>query len=91
MIDKQKILDHVEFYSADELVAYIQQGVVTLDELISETDGDLMRPSVKLSNKSWKQVIRMHGNLHKKQIQLMRYRIIWTHIRMDNSEMKQEH
>ena len=40
MIDKQKILDHVEFYSADELVAYIQQGVVTLDELISETDGD---------------------------------------------------
>lgn len=39
-MDKQKILDNVEFYSAEELVEYIQQGIVTFDELVSETDGD---------------------------------------------------
>ena len=32
--DKQKILDNVEFYSADQLVTYIQQGIVTLEELL---------------------------------------------------------
>lgn len=40
MVNKQKLLDNVEFYSAEELVDYIQQGIVTLEELISETDGD---------------------------------------------------
>lgn len=40
MVNKQNILDNVEFYSADELVNYIQQGVVSYDELVSETDGD---------------------------------------------------
>lgn len=40
MVNKQKILDNVEFYSAEELVDYIQQGIVTLEELISDTDGD---------------------------------------------------
>ena len=40
MADKQKILDNVEFYSVEELVEYIQKGVVTYEELVSETDGD---------------------------------------------------
>lgn len=40
MVNKQNILDNVEFYSAEQLVEYIQQGVVTFDELVSETDGD---------------------------------------------------
>lgn len=40
MVNKQKILDNVEFYSADQLVDYIQQGIVSYEELVSETDGD---------------------------------------------------
>ncbi len=40
MVNKQNILDNVEFYSAEQLVEYIHQGVVTFDELVSETDGD---------------------------------------------------
>lgn len=40
MINKQNILDNIEFYSADQLVEYIQQGIVSFEELISETDGD---------------------------------------------------
>lgn len=40
MVSKQNILDNVEFYSAEQLVEYIQQGLVTYDELVSETDGD---------------------------------------------------
>ena len=40
MINKQNILDNVEFYSAEQLVEYIQQGIVTFDELVSDTDGD---------------------------------------------------
>ena len=40
MVNKQNILDNVEFYSAEQLVKYIQQGVVTFEELISGTDGD---------------------------------------------------
>lgn len=40
MVNKQNILDNVEFYSADDLVGYIQQGIVTFDELVSDTDGD---------------------------------------------------
>ena len=40
MVNKQNILDNVEFYSAEQLVEYIQQGVVTFEELVSETDGD---------------------------------------------------
>lgn len=51
MINKQNILDNVEFYSAEQLVEYIQQGIVTFDELVSETDGDFdatKRKQVKL-------------------------------------------
>ena len=40
MINKQNILDNVEFYSTDQLVDYIQQGIVSYEELVSETDGD---------------------------------------------------
>lgn len=40
MVNKQRILDNVEFYSAEQLVEYIQQGIVTFEELVSETDGD---------------------------------------------------
>lgn len=40
MVNKQNILDNVEFYSADQLVDYIQQGIVSYEELVSETDGD---------------------------------------------------
>ena len=40
MVNKQNILDNVEFYSADQLVDYIHQGIVSYDELVSETDGD---------------------------------------------------
>ena len=36
---KKKILENVDMYSADELVKYIKDGVVTLDELCNETDG----------------------------------------------------
>lgn len=36
---KQNILDNVDQYRADELVDFIRQGIVTFDELVSETDG----------------------------------------------------
>ncbi len=37
---KQKILDNVTEYSANQLVEYIRTGVVTFDELIQDTDGE---------------------------------------------------
>ena len=40
MVSKQNILDNVAEYSAEQLVEYIQQGVVTFDELIKDTDGE---------------------------------------------------
>ena len=36
---KERILDNVAEYSAQQLVKYIQDGVISLDELINETDG----------------------------------------------------
>lgn len=36
---KESILDNVAEYSAQQLVKYIQDGVISLDELINETDG----------------------------------------------------
>lgn len=40
MANKQAILENVSMYSADELVKYIMQGVVTFEELCEETDGE---------------------------------------------------
>lgn len=37
---KQKIIDNVSQYSAKQLVEYILQGVVTLEELINDTEGE---------------------------------------------------
>ncbi len=37
---KQKILDNVTEYSANQLVEYIRSGVVTFDELVQDTDGE---------------------------------------------------
>lgn len=39
MPSKQAIIDNIEQYSAEELFDYIQQGVVTFDELCNETEG----------------------------------------------------
>ena len=36
----QKILDNVEEYSAEELVVFIREGIVTFDILVQETNGD---------------------------------------------------
>lgn len=38
---KEKILDSVGEYSAQELVSYIIKGIVTFEELVHETDGEL--------------------------------------------------
>lgn len=40
MVNKQSIIDNVEFYSAEQLVDYINQGIVTFEELVSKTEGD---------------------------------------------------
>lgn len=40
-MNKDNILDRVAELSADELVAFIQGGVLTLDELMQESDGEL--------------------------------------------------
>lgn len=40
MITKQKILDNVEHYTADQLVEYILQGILTYEEIVAETDGN---------------------------------------------------
>lgn len=39
MPSKLAILENVDMYSADELVSYIKDGIVTFDELCDETDG----------------------------------------------------
>lgn len=44
MASKQAILDNVAMYTADELVSYINAGIVTFDELCDETDGEFSRP-----------------------------------------------
>ena len=40
MNTKQSILDNVSEYSAEKLVEYIREGIVTWQELISDTEGD---------------------------------------------------
>lgn len=40
MVSKQNILDNVAEYSAEQLVEYTQQGIVTFDELVKDTDGE---------------------------------------------------
>lgn len=40
MVSKQNILDNVAEYSAEQLVEYVQQGIVTFDELVKDTDGE---------------------------------------------------
>ncbi len=40
MANKQAILENVDMYSADELVEYIRQGVVTFEELCEDTEGE---------------------------------------------------
>lgn len=40
MVNKQNILDNVAEYSAEQIVEYIQQGIVTFDELVKDTDGE---------------------------------------------------
>lgn len=40
MVSKQNILDNVAEYSAEQLVEYIQQGIVNFDELVKDTDGE---------------------------------------------------
>lgn len=39
MLSKETILENVDQYSADELVAHIRNGIVTFDELCNDTDG----------------------------------------------------
>ena len=39
MPSKLAILENVDMYTADELVGYIKEGIVTFDELCNETDG----------------------------------------------------
>ena len=39
MPNKQAILENVDMYSADELVKFIKEGIVTFEELCDETDG----------------------------------------------------
>lgn len=39
MNNKEKILENVDQYSAMQLVEFIRQGIVSLDELIHDTDG----------------------------------------------------
>ena len=40
MITKQNILDNVSEYSAKQLVGYIREGLVSMEELIQDTDGE---------------------------------------------------
>ncbi len=40
-MNKIDILENVVQYSAEELLTYIRNGLVTFDELVNETDGDL--------------------------------------------------
>ena len=41
---KEDILENVDQYSADQLVTYIKEGIVTFDELCGETDGEFSAP-----------------------------------------------
>ena len=41
---KEDILENVDQYSADQLVTYIKEGIVTFDELCEETDGEFSAP-----------------------------------------------
>ena len=43
-MNKQKILDNVKEYSAGQLVEYIQEGIVTFDEIVQDTDGEFDPP-----------------------------------------------
>lgn len=43
-MNKQKILDNVTEYSAQQLVEYIQEGVITFDEIVKGTDGEFDPP-----------------------------------------------
>lgn len=68
MVSKQNILDNVAEYSAEQLVEYIQQGIVTFDELVKDTDGEfdaVKRKKVKelLDNadeRAWERVQNEH-------------------------------
>lgn len=40
MPTKEEILLYVDKYSADQLVSYIKEGIVTFLELCDETDGE---------------------------------------------------
>ncbi len=44
MPSKQAILDNVDQYSADELLVFVNDGLVTFDELCNETDGYFPAP-----------------------------------------------
>ena len=44
MLRKEDILENVDQYSADQLVTYIKEGIVTFDELCEETDGEFSAP-----------------------------------------------
>ena len=41
---KEDILENVDQYSADQLVTYIKEGIVTFNELCEETDGEFSAP-----------------------------------------------
>ncbi len=43
-MNRQKILDNVKEYSAGQLVEYIQEGIVTFDEIVQDTDGEFDPP-----------------------------------------------
>ena len=43
-MNKQKILDNVKEYSAGQLVEYIQEGIVSFDEIVQGTDGEFDPP-----------------------------------------------
>lgn len=45
-MNKFNILDNIEEYTAEDLLPFVQQGVVTFDELCNETDGNF-HPQVR--------------------------------------------
>lgn len=68
MVSKQNILDNVAEYSAEQLVEYIQQGIVTFDELVKDTDGEfdaVKRKKVKelldhADERAWERIQNEH-------------------------------
>ena len=68
MVSKQNILDNVAEYSAEQLVEYIQQGIVNFDELVKDTDGEfdaVKRKKVKelldhADERAWERVQNEH-------------------------------